>query len=213
MGYVFLTASKSHVRGDFAFAGVPDDLPGILFASAGAAVLSVGISGTKGSKGAGEKSPSPSDFLTTGGVVAPERLQFFVWTIVGVASFLGLVFQYSPDRIHELPKIPERFLELMGISAAGYLGGKLARKAGPTLDSVTTSSDLASPEDSVLLLKGAALSKDATFQVGGRDVPADAVSLTPLEKDQSSKPSPKLPDSPKESGTDGQAASKPPNPQ
>jgi hypothetical protein len=32
-----------------------------------------------------------------------------------------------------LPKIPDSFLYLMGISSAGYIGGKLARKPGPVM--------------------------------------------------------------------------------
>jgi hypothetical protein len=87
-------------------------------------------------KGAGEVGPNFSDFITTGGVVAPERFQFLVWTLIGIGSFMMIVFLSPPISIQDLPPVPDGFLQLMGISAAGYVGGKLVRKAGPKIDSV-----------------------------------------------------------------------------
>ena len=101
--------------------------------SAGTSVLATGITSSKGSKGAGEVHPTLGDFITTGGVVAPERLQFVVWTVVGIFTFLTIVFMSDALTLSDLPTIPNGFLELMGISSAGYLGGKLARKPGPVI--------------------------------------------------------------------------------
>lgn len=133
LGYVFLAISKSVVQASLVFPDVPGGLPGILLASAGTAVLATGITSSKGTKGAGQVNPSLADFITNGGVVAPERLQFVVWTVVGIVTFLTIVFKSDPLTVSDLPTIPSGFLQLMGISSAGYLGGKLARKPGPVI--------------------------------------------------------------------------------
>jgi hypothetical protein len=168
LGYIYLTTAKSMIQGSMAFPDIPAGLPGILLASAGTTVLAAGITSSKGNKGAGEVHPSLADFIATGGVVAAERLQFVVWTIVGVVTFVRLVLLSDPATIDGLPEIPTRFLQLMGISSAGYLGGKLARKAGPVIEDV-----LAMGNSSILTLniKGVGLSQNATFSIGDDDVP------------------------------------------
>jgi hypothetical protein len=133
LGYVFFAVARSMVQGSAVFPDIPGGLPGILLVSAGTSVLATGITSSKGSKGAGEVHPTLADFITTGGVVAPERLQFVVWTVVGVFTFLTIVFNSDPLSLSDLPTIPNGFLELMGISSAGYLAGKLARKPGPVI--------------------------------------------------------------------------------
>lgn len=133
LGYVFFAVARSIVQGSTVFPDIPGNLPGILLVSAGTSVLATGITSSKGSKGAGEVHPTLGDFITTGGVIAPERLQFVVWTAVGVFTFLTIVFKSDPLTLSDLPTIPNGFLELMGISSAGYLGGKLARKPGPVI--------------------------------------------------------------------------------
>jgi hypothetical protein len=149
LGYVFLVISLSVVQGSAVFPDIPDGLPGIILASAGTAVLATGITSSKGTKGAGPVHPTLADFLTNGGVVAPERLQFVVWTVVGIVTFLTIVFNSDPLTVNGLPKIPSGFLELMGISSAGYLGGKLARKPGPVIKviSVTKVTEIAPLDD------------------------------------------------------------------
>lgn len=134
LGYVFLAVSKSVIQGSAVFPEIPSGLPAVLLFSAGTSVVATGITSAKGSKGAGELTPTPADFITTGGVVAPERLQFVVWTVVGIFTFLTIVFKSDPLTLSDLPKIPDGFLELMGISSAAYLGGKLARKPGPVVN-------------------------------------------------------------------------------
>ena len=164
-GYIYLAAAKSMIQGSMAFPDIPAGLPGILLASAGTTVLAAGISNSKGNKGAGEIHPSLADFIAAGGVVAAERLQFVVWTIVGVVTFVRLVFLSDPATIDGLPQIPTGFLQLMGISSAGYLGGKLARKAGPTITAVSATADA---DVLTLDLKGVGLSQDATFTIERR---------------------------------------------
>jgi hypothetical protein len=131
LGYVFFAISKSIIQGSAVFPDIPGGLPAILLFSAGTSVVATGITSSKGSKGSGEIHPTLADFVTTGGVVAPERLQFVVWTVVGIFTFLTIVFKSDPLTLSDLPNIPGGFLQLMGISSAGYLAGKLVRKPGP----------------------------------------------------------------------------------
>ena len=172
LGYVYLVTSRSLIQGSLTFPDIPGGLPGILLASAGTGILAGGIANAKGNKGAGDIKPSLADFITTGGVVAAERLQFVVWTIVGISTFLSIVFLTSPATIDDLPRIPDGFLQLMGISSAGYLAGKLARKAGPAINAVGPSGD---GGKLVLQITGSALSESATFSIGDTDVPTEKI--------------------------------------
>jgi hypothetical protein len=168
-GYVFLTLAKSLVQGTFAFSDLPENLPGIIAISAGTGVLASAITGAKGPKGAGQMDPSAADFITTGGLVVAERFQFFVWTLIGTLTFLFLILSSDPRGIKALPSIPPGFLQLMGISSLGYLGGKLARKAGPIIDDAAASTAATAPK-LTLMIKGRKLSKTASFKIDGIDV-------------------------------------------
>src|SRR5207302_7513248 len=44
-----------------------------------------------------------------------------------------------------LPEIPQNFLYLMGVSSAGYLGGKLVRKPGPVIKTLSVAKLTPSP--------------------------------------------------------------------
>ena len=158
LGYVYLAVSTWLVQGKLDFVDVPDGLPGIVMISAATSVLAQWAQSARGPKGAGDVHPSFSDLITTGGVVAPERVQFFVWTALGAIAYISLVFLRDPGTIEDLPKVPDGFLQLMGISSAGYLGGKLARKPGPVIDNIT--GEIGSL---TLTLYGHCLSADASF--------------------------------------------------
>jgi hypothetical protein len=179
-GYIYLTASRSLVQGDFTFADIPENLPGIILISVSTSALAVGITSAKGPKGAGDDRPSLSDFVTTGGLIAAERLQFFVWTVVGVVAFIFLTLRIEPGSIESLPAVPERFMYLMGISSFGYLGGKLARKPGPVMTQIE-----AFLGSLILQIHGSNLSPDATFKIDEKDVPA---SLLDKKKQPEGKP-------------------------
>jgi hypothetical protein len=170
VGYLYLLLSRSLVQGKLEFVDVPAGLPGIIMIAAGTTVLAQGITKSKGPKGSGEVHPSLSDLISTGGVVVPERFQFFVWTIIGAAVFVYLVFQHDPGTIKDLPQVPSGFLELMGVSSLGYLGGKVARRAGPVIDEILTK-----PSSLEFTLKGRNLSKDASFRIGDEDVRSDLI--------------------------------------
>jgi hypothetical protein len=172
LGYLFLAISRSYVQGSATFPDIPSGLPGILMASAGTAVVSNGISGAKGDKGAGEPGPSLSDFVASGGLVAADRLQFVVWTIIGIGTFLAIIFRSDPRNISDLPAIPLGFLQLMGISAAGYIAGKVVRKAGPVLNNIAPSG---SPNELIFQLTGSGLSQSALFFIDGAQIFPDTI--------------------------------------
>ncbi|WP_437589705.1 hypothetical protein [Sorangium sp. So ce1000] len=168
-GYVYLTVARSLVQGNLDLAPLPDRLPGIVMISSSTSVLAIGITSVRGPKGAGGIKPSLLDFVTVGGLVAAERVQFLIWTVIGVTSFFLLVVLHDPARIQDLPEIPEGFLYLMGISSFGYLGGKFARKSGPVIESVDVappntppqSGPPQSPQSIELRIRGRNLSRDA----------------------------------------------------
>jgi hypothetical protein len=175
-GYVFLTLARSLVQGRFEFADLPENLPGIIFVSGATTVIAAGTTALKGPKGAGDEQPGLADFVTAGGVVVSERFQFLVWTLLGVGAFVFVILFADAASITTLPSIPQQFLMLMGVSSAGYLGGKLARKPGPVIDSILPTRAPAAPAVAVpiasldLEIHGAALSKDASFKLDDNEV-------------------------------------------
>jgi hypothetical protein len=196
-GYVFLAVARSVVQGSAVFPEIPEGLPGILMVSVGTGVLSAAITNSKGAKGAGEVHPTLADFITSGGVIAPDRLQFVVWTVVGIFVFLTIVFKSNLLTVQNLPPIPPGFLQLMGISSAGYLAGKLARKPGPVIknlsvanvtlppDSQNLPSQFAQPSGVVLVrpiltlnVKGENLAPNALVKVDGQPLRGDMYWIT-----------------------------------
>jgi hypothetical protein len=187
--YIYLTLARSMVQGAFEFADISPDLAVLMGISIGTSVSAVGVSSLAGNKGAGDVDPTPSDLITSGGVVAPERLLHLLWTIIGGAAFVVFAFSIPPETINELPAVPTGFLELMGVSAAGYVGGKIARGPGPNIVSATGTLNAAATAFD-LNIDGANLSKDATFLLailngaqdltGGQDAP-----VTPAQRQAS----------------------------
>ncbi len=176
LAYLYLMLSRSLVQGKLEFVDVPEGLPAIILISASTTVLALGVNNSKGPKGAGEIHPSLADFISVGGMVVPERFQFFVWTLLGAIVFLFLVMLNDPRTISDLPKVPSGFLELMGISSLGYLGGKLARKPGPVIDEI--SPKISSLE---LTIRGRVLSQDAGFQIGNDQIGNDTLIADNIE--------------------------------
>ena len=170
LAYLYLLLSRSLVQANLEFVDVPSGIPGIILVSAGTTVIAQAITRTKGPKGAGEIHPSLTDLVSTGGVIVPERFQFFVWTIIGAAVFVFLVFLNDPGTIKDLPQVPSGFLALMGVSSAGYLGGKAARSAGPVIDDI-----VARFSSLELAIKGRVLSRDATFRINDEEVDSSLI--------------------------------------
>lgn len=169
------------------FPDVPSSLPGIIAIGAGTAIGSQLVTSVRGPKGGGPERPSLADFVTSGGVAAADRIQMLLWTLVGVAGFCIATVKTAPWTIRELPEIGNNLMLLMGISSAGYLGGKLARKPGPVLNEISTSpsgpddnqgnapaaaaADFTPPRIRVIELRGRNLSKDGIFEINGVELP------------------------------------------
>lgn len=164
-GYCYLTLSRALAQGHLQLGEMPENLPGILALSAGTAVVSIGITQVRGPKGSGAVHPSFGDLINVGGVVSPERFQFLLWTLVAIGGFLFNLLRSDPSSISELPKVPESLLALSGVSAAAYLGGKLARSPGPVVDEV-----LVGAGSLVFTVLGRNLSIDASFEIDGESV-------------------------------------------
>lgn len=147
----------------------PGSLAGMFGLSLGAMVASTAVSDSKGNKGAGPADPSFADFFSTGGVVAADRFQFFLWTLVGFFGYLSLLWFNDPGKLSIVPPVPDGLLYLMGVSAGGYVGGKLARAPGPNITGLKASADLSS-NTLHLRIQGDNLSPAATFQIGGQEV-------------------------------------------
>jgi hypothetical protein len=133
--YSYLVISKVLVQGA-AWPEIPNNLPGIIGIGVGTAVGAQVATNIRGPKGSGTERPSLGDFVMSGGVVAADRVQMLVWTVLGVGIFCVSVLKYSPGDLGALDTIPETLLIMGGLSAFGYLGGKLARKPGPVVDEI-----------------------------------------------------------------------------
>lgn len=160
--YLFLFLSKSLAQGKPEFIDIPNGLPAIILASASTTFFATGIDNTKGGKASGPNiDPKWSDLISAGGSVLPDRLQFFAWTLIGICVYSITVLSQNPGIISDLPTIPAGFLQLSGVSSVGYLGGKLARKPGPVINTV----DKPSHDGGflILTLNGHNLSRDASF--------------------------------------------------
>jgi hypothetical protein len=165
-GYVYVFLCSWLVQWHFVLPDVPANFSAILGMSAGTTVAAAGATSARGSKGAGQLRPSAADFVSTGGQVVPERFQFFVWTLVACLGFIALLISQNPATIHEFPSFPQGLLYVMGVSAGGYLGGKLTRPAGPVIRNIAWDKDNAQ-----ITVQGENLSSEADFFIDGKKLP------------------------------------------
>jgi len=181
VAYVYLAASQSLVQWKWQLADVPEGLPTLLGLSVGTTALAIGATETRGGKGAGPAHPGFGDFITTGGVLAPERLQFFLWTVIGVFGFVTATLAQDPATVTQLPKVPDNFLPLMGVSAGGYLAGKFVRKAGPVIKQLDPPPPYAAgvPLPAGIRIVGANLSPRAQVVINGVTITSGDVTVPP----------------------------------
>jgi hypothetical protein len=173
-GYVYLFLCRMLIQWKFGLPPVPDGLPGMFAISAGAAVAAAGATETRGSKGSGPVHPSAADFVSTGGLVVGERFQFFVWTLVGAFGFVSMLLLTDPSSLTELPKIPDNFLYLMGISSVGYLAGKMIRKPGPVIRAINVTPPAPStPGQLTICLQGENMADNAIVKVDDKTLQPD----------------------------------------
>jgi hypothetical protein len=178
---VYVATSQALVQGKWQLPAIPEGLVPLLGISAGTAALSIGHKENRGSKGAGPPDPGLGDFITIGGILAPDRLQFFLWTILGVVGFVGATLAQDPATITNPPKIPENFLSLMGVSSLGYLAGKVARKPGPIVQQLVPPPryDPGAPPAQGIVVAGENLSPKAQVCINGVQVPPGSVTVPP----------------------------------
>jgi hypothetical protein len=170
-GYVYVFLCRALVQWNFSFPEIPDNYPSLLAISAGTTVAAAGLTSARGTKGGGPVYPSAADFISNGGLVVPERFQFFVWTLIGCLGFIMLIFMQDPAKVDGFPSFPSGLLYVMGISAAGYLGGKTVRGAGPILKQVQVGlhkdSNGVDTVDLDVTIKGDNLDKTGKFRIDG----------------------------------------------
>jgi hypothetical protein len=185
VAYVYLAASQSLVQWKWQLADVPEGLPTMLGLSGGTTALAIGATEARGGKGAGPVHPGFGDFITTGGVLAPERLQFFLWTVIGVFGFVTATLAQDPATVTQLPKVPDNFLPLMGVSAGGYLAGKFVRKPGPVIKQLDPPPPYptGAPLAAGIRIVGANLSPRAQVAINGIPVTSGGVKPPPPESD------------------------------
>jgi hypothetical protein len=179
-GYLYVFLCRWLVQWVFVLPDVPGSFSAILAMSAGTTVAAAGVTAARGSKGAGQVLPSAADFITTGGQVVPERFQFFVWTLVACFGFLALLISQDPATIIGFPQFPQGLLYVMGVSAGGYLGGKLTRPPGPVIRNIAWDKG-----NSEITIQGENLSNEGDFFIDGAKLPID-----PQAKQNLVKPTP-----------------------
>ena len=165
-GYVYVFLCGWLVQWHFVLPDVPATFSGILGMSAGTTVIAAGATSARGSKGAGGIRPSFSDFITTGGQVVPERFQYFVWTLTACFGFVALLLSQDPATVSGFPDIPQGLLYVMGVSAGGYLAGKVTRAPGPVIRNIAWNND-----QKLLVVQGENLSDQGDYFIDGKKLP------------------------------------------
>ena len=181
-GFVYLFLCRTFVQWNFTFPQIPEGLPTLLGVSAGTTVAATGITSQHGSKGSGPLHPSMADFISSGGIIAGDRFQFFVWTLIGCLGFLGIVLSQDPAALTQLPDINGTFLTLMGISSAGYLAGKLVRDPGPIIQVLNIGEVNPDKNWMKVEIKGQNLSEDAVVKVDDDELAADKFEIQGRDK-------------------------------
>lgn len=175
-GYVYILLSRLLVQWQFSLPDVPMTIVGLLSVSGGTAIAATGLTSALGSKGAGLQHPTGADLISTGGVVVPERFQFFVWTIIACGGFTALLIGQDPAKLSNFPDLPTGLLYVMGVSAGGYLGGKATRKPGPIVEYVIIRQPKGNNPWPTLLVQGQNLASDGRILVDEIELgyPSDA---------------------------------------
>jgi hypothetical protein len=174
-GYLYVFLCRWLVQWHFELPDVPSTTSGLLAMSVGTTIAAAGATAAHGSKGAGPIRPSAADFISSGGQVVPERFQFFVWTLVACFGFLALLLSQNPATLDGFPTFPQGLLYVMGVSAGGYLGGKVVRAAGPVIRNIIWDST-----SNVITVEGENLSSEADFFIDGQKLPIDPKAVNKL---------------------------------
>lgn len=91
-----------------------------------------------------------------------------MWTLIACIGFIALILMQDPAKVDGFPTFPSGLLYVMGVSAAGYLGGKAVRNPGPILKQVKVEQVVVSgnvTNDLKVTLNGESLDKDGKFRI------------------------------------------------
>jgi hypothetical protein len=175
--YLYVFFCRWLVQWVFELPDIPSNLSTMLALSAGTTVAAAGATSARGTKGGGNMTPTFADFVSTGGLVVPERFQFFMWTVVACLGFLALLITQNPATISKFPSFPDGLLYVMGVSAAGYLGGRLVRRPGPVIKNIAVdpgsppAGDTGAEPNPIVIIQGQNLSSNADFFIDGQKLP------------------------------------------
>jgi hypothetical protein len=126
-GYLYVFLCQWLVQWRFQLPDVPSNIAGLLAISAGTTVAAAGATSARGSKGSGEIYPSPADFISTGGLVVPERFQLFCLDSCCVLRFFGA--SDFPKSGHDFG-VPQ-FSRRNAVCHVDQFCGLLGRQTGP----------------------------------------------------------------------------------
>jgi hypothetical protein len=176
------------VQGRFDIPEISGGFAPLMGMSAFTAISSALIGRAKHSVGAAAGKPALSDFVRQFRVIQVERAQFATWTIAMAAVVICRVV-LPKDPVPEPAAIPPIFLWLTGISAAGYLCGKLVRRPGPVLREAT-----AKPDETLNKLRFVILGSDFSpvlrFEIDGTPVHSAQCKVSALESEKEPSVSP-----------------------
>ena len=125
---------------------IPPQLLGLMGISAGSGVLATGVKGTKDGPGSTANIARSGTFTLSGGVqttIVPRfaqiwleeegdqadkvvditKYQNFIFTLVIIGVYVAMAWKSG-----KLPTLPDNVVWLIGISHAGYVGGKIPNK-------------------------------------------------------------------------------------
>ncbi|HVZ40285.1 MAG TPA: hypothetical protein VHI13_13480 [Candidatus Kapabacteria bacterium] len=137
--YGFLFISRALVEHIYEFPSL-DGFAWTFLISLGTLLGAQATEQVKGAKGSGTGAPVLADLFMHGGVIALERVQQVLWTLVGSVMFVVILLKnYSISTM--MPVIPQELLAVMGLSSAGYIGGKVIRNPGPTISNAVPNGD------------------------------------------------------------------------
>jgi len=126
---------------------IPPELLGLMGISAGSGILTTGVKATKDTSGSTARIAKRGAFKLSNGkiriisakfsqiwleeegdladrVISITKYQNFIFTLVIVAFYISIAIKQAT-----LPALPESVVWLIGISHAGYVGGKVPNKA------------------------------------------------------------------------------------
>jgi hypothetical protein len=174
--WTYLLLIRVCIQGGNGMPDVPPSAAGAIFLSAGTLLMAAGVNSAHGPKGAGAVQPGLYDLISSGGVVAADRFQFLVWTLLGVFAYVLTTLSVSKQTISQLPEIPAGLLYLMGIGSFGYVGGKMLRTSGPIIDSIVAQCAKLGSADAITIdISGTGLEQDAAIKIGDQNISYELV--------------------------------------